>query len=67
MQRFLKKVAVVVGGNSGIGLSFAKALANEGSQVVVSSEDAIRTEPEVRQLLSAADLTAIRFVETSGS
>lgn len=38
-QRFLEKVAVVVGGNSGIGLASAIALANEGARVFVTGRD----------------------------
>jgi len=38
-QRFNGKVAVVLGGNSGIGLASAKAFANEGARVVITGRD----------------------------
>ena len=38
-QRFLGKVAVVIGGNSGIGLASAKAFASEGARVVITGRD----------------------------
>jgi NAD(P)-dependent dehydrogenase (short-subunit alcohol dehydrogenase family) len=37
--RFFGKVAVVLGGNSGIGLASAKAFAEEGAQVVITGRD----------------------------
>lgn len=39
MQRFLAKVVVVVGGNSGIGLASAKAFASEGAQVLITGRN----------------------------
>jgi len=38
-MRFQDKVAVVLGGNSGIGLAAAKRLAEEGARVVISGRD----------------------------
>ena len=38
-QRFQGKVAVVVGGNSGIGLATAKAFATEGARVFITGRD----------------------------
>jgi NAD(P)-dependent dehydrogenase (short-subunit alcohol dehydrogenase family) len=44
-QRFQDKVALVTGGNSGIGLGVAKAYAREGAQVVITGRD----EPSLRR------------------
>lgn len=38
-KRFIGKVAVVTGGNSGIGLGVAKAYAREGARVVITGRD----------------------------
>ena len=38
-MRFSDKIAVVIGGNSGIGLAAAKAFAAEGAQVVITGRD----------------------------
>jgi len=39
MKRFVGKVAVVTGGNSGMGLAAAKAYAEEGAQVAITGRD----------------------------
>jgi len=46
--RFIGKVVVVIGGNSGIGLSAAKAFAGEGARVVLTGRnpETLRTAGE---------------------
>ncbi|MPW31065.1 SDR family NAD(P)-dependent oxidoreductase [Agarivorans sp. B2Z047] len=44
------KVAIVTGGGSGIGLAIAKALAEQGAKVVISSRDLTKLEQTVSKL-----------------
>lgn len=48
LERFEGKVAVVVGGNSGIGFAAAKGFANEGGRVFIGGRDPVRLESSVR-------------------
>ena len=58
MRRFQDKIAVVTGGNSGIGLATAKAFAREGAQVAITG----RSESTLRAAASeiGPDTLAIR-------
>ena len=47
-MRFKDKVVVVIGGNSGIGLSSAKAFAAEGGKVVITGRDPKTLEAAAR-------------------
>jgi len=49
-QRFRGKVAVVSGGNSGIGLGVAKAYAQEGAQVAITGRNAKTLEAAAREI-----------------
>ncbi len=50
MNRFQGKVAVVTGGNSGIGLATAKAFAREGASVVITGRDEASLKSAEREL-----------------
>lgn len=49
-QRFQGKVAVVTGGNSGIGLGAAKAYAREGASVVITGRDEKTLEAAAKEI-----------------
>jgi 2-dehydro-3-deoxy-D-gluconate 5-dehydrogenase len=44
------KVAVITGGNGGIGLGMAKGMANAGATIVVAARDAVKNADAVKQL-----------------
>jgi len=54
MKRFEGKVAMVTGGNSGIGLAAAKAFAREGAQVAVTGRDEGTLKNAEKEIGSAA-------------
>src|SRR5262245_57074861 len=49
-QRFQGKVAVVTGGNSGIGLGVAKAYAQQGAQVVITGRNGKTLEAAAKEI-----------------
>ena len=55
MKRFENKVAVITGGNSGIGLATAQLLRNEGARVAITGRD----EKTLRAAASELDVLAI--------
>jgi NAD(P)-dependent dehydrogenase (short-subunit alcohol dehydrogenase family) len=54
MDRLKGKVAVVTGGNSGIGLATAQEFINQGAQVVITGRNAKTVEEAAKELGSAA-------------
>lgn len=69
MPRFTGKIAVVVGGNSGIGLAAAKALAAEGARVAISGRNRDTLETAAREigpetLAYCADVSEVRQIST---
>src|SRR5204862_2119462 len=58
MKRFEGKVAVVTGGNSGIGLGTAKAFAQEGASVAITGRDEKTLQAAAKEI--GGDTLAIR-------
>ena len=56
------KVAIVTGGNGGIGLGIAKGLAGAGASIVVAARNRDKTDAAVRELESLG--VAVRGVDT---
>jgi NAD(P)-dependent dehydrogenase (short-subunit alcohol dehydrogenase family) len=58
MRRFDGKVAVITGGNSGIGLAAAKAFGQEGASVVITGRDEASLKRAEREIVGS--VTALR-------
>ncbi len=65
MSKFAGKVAVVTGGNSGIGLATAKRFAAEGAKVVISGRDRTTLDTAAREI--GGDVLAVKADVTSMS
>ena len=60
------KVALVTGGNGGIGLGMARGLADAGASVMVAGRDADKNRRAVAALGGNADAVAVDMAEESG-
>ena len=68
-QRFEGKVAVIIGGNSGIGLASAKAFALEGARVVISGRDPDTLRSASREIgrgavVQRSDISNLKEIES---
>ena len=63
--RFQDKVAVVIGGNSGIGLATAQAFAAEGARVYITGRDVSTLESAAAQIAAAATAGATAITTTA--
>jgi 2-deoxy-D-gluconate 3-dehydrogenase len=60
------KVALVTGGNGGIGLGMAKGLAAAGAAVMVAGRDAKKNRRAVEILGASADAIAVDMAQDNG-
>lgn len=65
---FMKKLAVVTGGSSGIGLAIAKELVRQGAQVVITGRDVAKLEKAAKEIgpsvfAIAADTAKVADIE----
>lgn len=60
------KVALVTGGNGGIGLGMAKGLAEAGATVMVAGRDGDKNKQSVKELGGSADSVAADMADESG-
>ena len=61
------KVALVTGGNGGIGLGMAKGLAASGALVMIAGRDSEKNQRAVQALGGSADAVAVDLAEESGA
>ena len=61
------KVALVTGGNGGIGLGMAKGLAASGALVMIAGRDGEKNQRAVQALGGSADAVAVDLAEESGA
>ena len=61
------KVALVTGGNGGIGLGMAKGLVNAGALVMVAGRDVEKNRRAVEALGAGADAIAVDMIQDGGA
>ncbi|MFC3157336.1 SDR family NAD(P)-dependent oxidoreductase [Chryseobacterium arachidis] len=67
MKNLENKVAIVTGGNSGIGLATAKELAEKGAKVIVTGrnkESLVQAETELNVTAIQADQTDLKSIDS---
>ncbi|QEX19805.1 2-deoxy-D-gluconate 3-dehydrogenase [Hypericibacter terrae] len=61
------KIAIVTGGNRGIGLGMAKGLADAGAMVVVAARDEVKSEAAVKELAATGAKAVSIAVDVTGA
>jgi NAD(P)-dependent dehydrogenase (short-subunit alcohol dehydrogenase family) len=68
-SRFEGKVAVIIGGNSGIGFAAARSFANEGARVVITGRDPVTLSSAAQEIghgtvAHRSDISELRDIES---
>jgi NAD(P)-dependent dehydrogenase (short-subunit alcohol dehydrogenase family) len=66
MGKLNGRIAVITGGNSGMGLATAKLFAREGAKVVITGRDQVTLDAAAQSISDAADAIRICSIPSFG-